>query len=302
MGERRVERPEGAGDAQRVLRHRLGHVAAGRRDRADHGDRADTVVVVAAQRLHATGALVEGREPGREVRRVAFLAGHLLESAGDLAERLAPPGGRVGHHGDVVAHVAVVLGQRGAHVDGGLAGGDRHVRRVGDEHGAVHERSTRARVLELRELGEDLGHLVAALAAADVDDDVDVGPLRQRLLRDRLARAEAARDDGVAAEGDREERVEDPHAGGERRRRVQLLDVGAALTDRPALAHPNLGAVGERGDSLVHVEVTLAHDRCDGSGLHGRRDHDLVDDGLPLRNRAEHVAAARLRRPPTRRA
>ena len=45
--------------------------------------------------------------------------------------RLGPARGAVGHHGEVVAHVAEVLGQRDARVDGRLARRHRHVARVG---------------------------------------------------------------------------------------------------------------------------------------------------------------------------
>jgi hypothetical protein len=41
--------------------------------------------------------------------------------------------------------------------------------------------------LQFRKISEDLGHLVAALAATNVDDDVGVGVLRQGLRDDRLA-------------------------------------------------------------------------------------------------------------------
>ena len=74
----------------------------------------------------------------------------------------------------------------------------------------------RARVLEVRELLEHLRHLVSALAAADVDDDVRVGPLGQLVLRNGLARSETAGDDGRAALGYREEEVDDALARHER--------------------------------------------------------------------------------------
>ncbi len=48
-----------------------------------------------------------------------------------------------------------------------------------------------------REFVQHLGHLVAAFAAADVDDDVRVAPLGQRLLQHGLAGAEAAGNRGA---------------------------------------------------------------------------------------------------------
>ena len=58
-------------------------------------------------------------------------------------------------------------------------------------------------------LAQHLGHLVAALAAADVDDDVGVGPLGELVLGDGLAGAESAGDGRGAALADGEERVDD---------------------------------------------------------------------------------------------
>ena len=60
-----------------------------------------------------------------------------------------------------------------------------------------------------RELLQHLRHLVAALAAAHIDDDVRVAPLGQLVLGHGLAGAEAAGDGGRAALGDGEQRVDD---------------------------------------------------------------------------------------------
>ena len=247
LRELRVEGPEDLDDAERVLRDRLGEVAAGRRDRADDRDRAR----VAVERGHEAGALVELGEPGREVRGIPLFAGHLLEPARDLAHGLGPARGRVGHQRDVVAHVAEVLGDGDPGVDRGLARRDGHVRGVRDQDRPLHERLARLRVLEVGELGQHLGHLVAAFAAADVDHDLGVGPLGELLLRDRLARAERPGDGGRTALRDREEAVEDPLSRDERDRRVLLLADGPRHPDGPPVHHLELGAVLEGRDRLL---------------------------------------------------
>jgi len=192
-----------------VLRHRLGEVAARGRDSPDHGDGANALLAVGAEDDRPSRALVEVGDPGGQVGGVAFLAGHLLQAAGDLAQGLAPAGGGVGHHGHVVAHVAVVLGHGDAGVDRGLAGRHRHVGCVGDEDGALHQRQARTDVLQRGELGEDLGHLVAALAAAHVYDDVGLRPFRQRLLGEVLPVPKPPGMMPVPALGHGEESVED---------------------------------------------------------------------------------------------
>ena len=53
----------------------------------------------------------------------------------------------------------------------------------------------------MRELAEDLGHLVSSLAAADVDHDLRVRPLGQLLLGDRLAGPKGSGNTGGAALG-----------------------------------------------------------------------------------------------------
>ena len=44
------------------------------------------------------------------------------------------------------------------------------------------ERRASSRIDEMRQPGQHFGHLVAALAAADVDDDVGIGPLAELLV------------------------------------------------------------------------------------------------------------------------
>jgi hypothetical protein len=79
--------------------------------------------------------------------------------------------------------VPEILGHRHRGVDRRFARRYRHVRGVDDDDGAVHQRPAGGGIAERRELLDHLGHLVAALAAADVDDDVDVAVLGDRLLQ-----------------------------------------------------------------------------------------------------------------------
>ena len=137
-----VERPEGLDVALGVARHRLGEVARRRADRAHHRHRAGA----ARQRLDQRGALVEVGEPARQVGRIAAFAGQLAEAARHLAQRLGPAAGRVGHQRDVQALVAEVLGDRDRAIDARLACRHRHVRGVGDDHRALHQRPAGARI------------------------------------------------------------------------------------------------------------------------------------------------------------
>mmetsp|Transcript_12586 Transcript_12586/g.39639 ORF Transcript_12586/g.39639 Transcript_12586/m.39639 type:complete len:601 (+) Transcript_12586:190-1992(+) len=291
-----VKAPEDLHDAERGRAHRVGEVATRRRDGTDDRDRAR-----ARRRAHELAlarALVEGGEARAEVGGVARVSGHLGEAAGDLTERLGPARRRVGHHGHVVAHVAQVLCERDARVDGRLARSDGHVGRVGDEGGALHDGLLLAvdDHLELREVLEHLRHLVAALAAADVDNRVRVRVLGQRLRDDRLAAAERAGHGARAAEHGGEERVDHALPREQRLGTRQLLGDGARRADGPALLHRVLGHLAlelRLEDALQDGVLALG-----GEPRHlaardlARHHHDLVQDDVVLRDVAINVARA----------
>ena len=184
---------------------------------------------------HVPGPLVEGRQRRGEAGRVALLGGQRPGARGELAQRLRPPRRGVGDDHGVQPHVAEVLGHRHAGVDARLAGHHRHVRRVRDDHGALGEPPAGPRVHQLGQLGDDVGHLVAALAAADVDDHVGGAPLGDLLEQHRLAGAEPAGHRGRAAQGHRVQQVEHPLAGEQRLAAVEPAR-GTGVAGAPATA------------------------------------------------------------------
>eukprot|EP00962_Isochrysis_galbana_P003599 scaffold1021_cov108-Isochrysis_galbana.AAC.20 len=293
LGELLIEAPEDLDNAEGGRADWVGEVAAGRRDGAD--DRDGAVALGRAGHGALARALVEGGQAGTEVGGVAGVGGHLGQAARDLTERLGPARGGVGHHGHVEAHVAHVLGEGDARVDGRLAGGDGHVGRVGHKGGAFHDRLDLAVDLhgELGEVLEHLGHLVAALAASDVDDAVRVGELGQRLRDDRLAAAEGAGHSAGAAEHRGKERVDDTLAGEERHVAHQLLGGGARRAHRPEVLHGDARLLALKGHLCDGViDRVLAPWRQVGDGAHdGRWHHNLVRDDVVLGHLAENVAA-----------
>ena len=60
---------------------------------------------------------------------------------------------------------------------------------------------------EFGELHQNVGHLVAALAATDVDHQIHVTPLGKLVLNNGLTASEGAGNAGSTAAGDGEERV-----------------------------------------------------------------------------------------------
>ncbi len=107
----------------------------------------------------------------------------------------------------MIAHVPVIFGHGHGRENGGLPGSYGHVGGVHYQDGAVHEPSVRPGVLQLTELLDQVRHLVSPLAAAHVDDDINVGELGDGLLQDGLACAEPAGYDRGSAAGEGIEEV-----------------------------------------------------------------------------------------------
>ena len=207
-----IQAPYASHEPLRVRGNRFGEVAAGRRDGADDGHRAGRT----AQRRNCTGAGVERRKGRSKVGRVALLGGQRSAASAEFAKRFGPARRGIGYDNCVVAHVAVVLGDAHAGVDAGLLSHHRHVRSVRDDDGPIGQPPARTGVLQLSEVFHDLGHLVAALAATDIDDDIGVAPFGQLLQQNRLARAKSARDRRSAATRNREQQIENALAGRQR--------------------------------------------------------------------------------------
>ena len=186
----------------------------------------------------------------------------------------------------MVALVPVVLGDGHAGVDRRLPGGHRHIGGVGDEDGAVHQGLVALGVQQLGELLQGLGHLIAPLAAAQVDDDVGVRPLGQLVLGHGLARAEGAGDGGSAPLADGEEGVDDALPGDEGPVDGQALGHGTGGADGPALRElegvdPAL-LVGELHQGVLHG-VLPAGGRLCHRAAHPRGEDAAVEDEGGLR-------------------
>src|SRR6266705_2266153 len=277
-----VQSPEHLHDAERALGDGLREVPAARGDCADDADGP----LKAAQRLRPTCALVELAEPRGQVRREAFLARHLFEPTRNLSHRFGPSRGRVRHQCDVVSHVSVVFRERHAGVHRRLPRSDRHVARVRDEGHAFHQGRAGVRILELREGGQDFGHLVPPLAASDVDDDLRIAPLRELLFGHRVveeARQIAA--DEIMCLRDRE--IEHPRAVRNRFRLDDYILTDGTVLERHGKTTPASQLRGvDFHDSRPPGEQSV--DGCDSKRSSGlRSDSDEAIRKATVENRRE---------------
>ena len=153
------------------------------------------------------GPLVEIRLSTTEISRVAGLAREFPEAAGDFTQRLCPAAGGVCHQRHAQALVAEILGHRDRGINTGFSRRDRHIRCIGNDDRAFHQRPTGAGVLQLRKLVQHAGHFITAFTATDIDNHVRITPFCQRLLQHGLAGAEATGHGGAAAAGQREQAI-----------------------------------------------------------------------------------------------
>ena len=291
----RIQAPENLDDSECCLCDRLGNIAAGRGNCSDNGEGA--LASFASERHHTACALIELCQSRTQVSGITFFTGHFLQTAGHLTERLGPAGGGVSHQRDGIAHVPEILGDGDAGVDRSFTCRNRHIGCIRNQDRPLHQGESGLGILQFRELIQNVRHLVAALTAADIDDDIRVRPLCELVLHDGLAGSEGSGNRGDAAFRNREERVNNSLAGHQRHLRRELLAVRAAASDGPALHQCQrlfLSTLRDQCSDLIrHGEITLANLR-DRSGEQ-RRDHDLVGDNLRFPHFSEDIAAGHLR-------
>ena len=246
-----IQAPEHLDDTKGCLGYRLGSIAAGRGYRSDYRQSAFSAIFSKVD--YVAGTLVELCQTGTQVRRVTFLTGHLLQTSGHLTQSLRPAGGGVCHQRHRISHVTEILRDRNTGIDGCLTGCHRHIGCIGNQNGTFHQRLAGLRVLQLRELVQNVGHLVAALAAADVDHDVRLCPFRQLMLDNRLAASEGSRYGCHTAFCDGEEHVNDTLSGDQRHAGRKFLLVGTAFTHRPFLHQGHILVAVRRRNHCNHI-------------------------------------------------
>ncbi|OQB26527.1 MAG: hypothetical protein BWY13_00345 [Euryarchaeota archaeon ADurb.Bin190] len=136
---------------------------------------------------------------------------------------------------------------------------------------------------------QQIGHLIAALAASHIYHNVHICPLGQGLLHNRLSGAEASGNGCRSALGQGEESVYYSLSCSEGDGRSQLFGYRSGLSYRPLMHHGQLSAILQDADSLIDGKVSAVY-VFDGAALHLGWDHDLVIDEQLLLNLTEGLA------------
>ena len=89
--------------------------------------------------------------------------------------------------------------------------------------------------MKLGEIFQNLGHFISALAAADVDNDVRVGPLGNLVLGHGFARTKSAGNGCCTAFCNGEQSIQNTLSRHQRLRSRVTLAGGTGNTDRPFL-------------------------------------------------------------------
>ena len=278
-----VERPKASYKALRVLGDGFGKIAARRRNRADNGNRS----FPAAQRIDASRPLVKTCKACRKIGGKAFFGRHLFHATGKLAERFRPAACRICHDRDCHTHIAVIFGKRDARIQRHFTRGDGHIRRIRDEDRAFHDGASRPRIDDFGEFGENVGHFVSALSAADVDDEIGIAPLCNGVLRHRFARTETAGNRRSSALRQRKKHVDNAEPRNEGLGYRKLFGIGTRSAHRPILRKFYLFVQFRRRNDIVDGTIAASFKCFKHAPADIGRHHNRMQNGRRFPHRPE---------------
>jgi len=146
----------------------------------------------------------------------------------------------------------------------------------------------------VRKIRKHVGHFVAALPAADVDDHVGVAPLRNRVLGHGLARAEASGDGGCSALGNREKNVDYPLPCDKGRVGGKPLGARPGNPRGPPMRKRYLPALAGTGHNGRHSKLRLRAKFGDAAHMSrrfaGGGNHDLAGNAFCFLDRTKQKA------------
>ena len=247
---------------------------------------------------YLTGTLVECGDDGLQICRESFLARDFLKSSAHLSHGLGPTACGIGQKQDVQSHLPVILRHRDGRVDRCFSGCDRHRRRVADDDGSFHQRTSGLGVDQLGEFLENLDDLTCTLSARGDDNDVHVRITALHVLEDGLSGTERSRHAERTALCHRQEGIDDPDLHDQRLIGSQALVIAAdGSLDRPAEHHGELPLLAfgtdDRGHLGPDVVLALLDNACDlpVHVIETERKHDPVGEDS-LGDSTERIAGS----------
>ena len=277
ISQRLVQSPEAADKTFGIHRDRFGEITALRGYSSDNGYASFGSVEI----FHHACSFIEGRQTGSQIGRETFLCRHLFQTAGEFTEGFCPTGGGICHNSHIVTHITVIFCQRQTGVDGSLSGSHRHIGGIRDQSRTVHQGMPGLRIHQFSEFFQNLCHLVSSLAAADIDDNICIGPLGDLMLGHGFPGTETTGDSGCTAFCDREHGIQDTLTGDQWLGCRETSFGRAGNADRPFLAQGQFlgGSVGKlQCDDRIQDGVSAIRGCFDNGSLHIRRNHGSMKD------------------------
>ncbi|MPN17213.1 hypothetical protein SDC9_164563 [bioreactor metagenome] len=136
----------------------------------------------------------------------------------------------------MITHVPIIFRQSDTCINRCLTRRNRHIGSIGNENCSVCQRITRFRINDFTKLRQSLRHLVSALTAADIDDNICITPFCNLVLRHRFTGSETARYRCGSAFCKRKQRVNNPLTGNKRSVSRQSFIGRSGISNRPFLA------------------------------------------------------------------
>ena len=140
---------------------------------------------------------------------------------------------------------------------------------------------TGLRIHQFSEFLQYLSHLVSTFTAADIDDDIRIGPLGDLVLGHGFSGTETTGNSGGAAFCDREHGIQDTLTGDQRFGCRETSFGRTRDTDRPFLAQRQFfcgSVIKFQCDDRIQDRVSAVSGCFDNGSLHIRRNHGLMKD------------------------
>ena len=230
-----IQSPEHFDDTKCCLWYRLRCITTRRRYCSDNGKCSFSSFF--SKRNYMSGTLIKLSQTTSKISRISFFTWHLFQTSWHLTKCLSPTGCWVCHKCYRISHITEILCYCNSCVNGCLTSCNRHIRCICDQNSSLHQRLSCLRVLQFRELVQNVCHLVSTLSTSDVDNNICLSPFCKLMLDYCLSTSERSRNGRNTALGDWEECVDNTLSCYKWHLRWKFLLIRTTATNRPLLHH-----------------------------------------------------------------